>query len=121
MANFKDWFQNVRQKMQSNTGLTKFSRWIVNHKIIVISIFAVLMILSVVGNFFVKKESDVISYLDSDTVTKQGLATLQEEFGIIGDFSMGISYLNQDQVADIVGKIEKKNGSKSKLHIKKIP
>ncbi len=120
MANFKDWFQNLRQKMQSNTGLTKFSRWIVNHRAIVIGIFAVLMILAVVGNFFVKKESDVISYLDSDTVTKQGLATLQEEFGIIGDFSMGISYLNQDQVADIVGKIEKKNGSKSKLHIKKM-
>ena len=127
MANSNNWFQNLRQKMQSNTGLTKFSRWIVNHKIIVISIFAVLMILAVVGNFFVKKESDVISYLDSDTVTKQGLATLQEEFGIIGDFSMGISYLNEDQVTDIVEKIEKANKKvKVKgqtvpgLHIKKL-
>ena len=127
MANSNNWFQNLRQKMQSNTGLTKFSRWIVNHKIIVISIFAVLMILAVVGNFFVKKESDVISYLDSDTVTKQGLATLQKEFGIIGDFSMGISYLNEDQVTDIVEKIEQANKKvKVKgqtvpgLHIKKL-
>ena len=115
MANFKDWFQNVKQKMNSNAGLTKFSRWIVNHKIVVISIFVVLMALAVVGNMFVKKESDVISYLDNDTVTKQGLATLQDEFNIIGDFSMGISYLDKDQVADIIKDIEDwQSGLKSK-------
>ena len=102
MAKFKQWFENLKERTQSNKGLTKFSTWVVNHKVIIVSIFAVLMILAVVGNFFVKKESDVISYLDNDTVTKQGLATLQEEFNIIGDFSMGISYLNQDQVAKIV-------------------
>ena len=88
MASFKNWFENIKEKTKNNQALPKFSNWIVNHKVIVISIFAVLIVLAVVGNFFVKKESDVISYLDSDTVTKQGLATLQEEFNIIGDFSM---------------------------------
>ena len=114
MASFKEWFENLKEKSQSNKGLTKFSTWIVNHKIIIVSIFVALMILAVVGNFFVRKESDVISYLDSDTVTKQGLATLEEEFGIIGDFSMGISYLSKDQVADIVKQIEDENAKLDK-------
>ncbi len=109
MASLKNWFENVKEKAKNNQALPKFSNWIVNHKVIVISIFAVLMILAVVGNFFVKKESDVISYLDNDTVTKQGLATLQEEFNIIGDFSMGISYISLDQAKAIVRDIEKEN------------
>jgi len=109
MKKFKVWLNNIKEKKSRNQGLTKFSTWIVNHKAIVISIFAVLMVLAVVGNFFVKKESDVISYLDNETITKQGLATLEEEFNIIGDFSMGISYLNKDQVSKIVKDIEKKN------------
>ncbi|MCR4875457.1 MAG: MMPL family transporter [Clostridia bacterium] len=109
MASLKNWFENIKEKTQNNQALPKFSSWIVNHKVIVISIFAVLMILAVVGNFFVKKESDVISYLDNDTVTKQGLATLQEEFNIIGDFSMGISYVSLDQAKAIVRDIEKEN------------
>ncbi len=109
MAGLKNWFENIKEKTQNNQALSKFSSWIVNHKVIVISIFAVLMILAVVGNFFVKKESDVISYLDNDTVTKQGLATLQEEFNIIGDFSMGISYISLDQAKAIVRDIEKEN------------
>ena len=62
MAKFKEWFENIKAKTSSNKGLSTFATWIVNHKIIIVSIFAVLMILAVVGNFFVKKESDVISY-----------------------------------------------------------
>ena len=127
MANFKEWFENTKKKLNSEKGLTKFAEWITNHRIVIVSIFVALMILAVVGNFFVKKESDVISYLDSDTVTKQGLATLQEEFDIIGDFSIGISYLTQDQVAAIVKEIDSINTPDPKnypdakvLHIKKI-
>ena len=120
MAKFKQWFENLKERTQSNKGLTKFSTWVVNHKVIIVSIFAVLMILAVVGNFFVKKESDVISYLDNDTVTKQGLATLQEEFNIIGDFSIGISYLNQDQVAKIVNDIEDRQTNSGDLYINKM-
>ena len=127
MASFKENFENLKKKLSSEKGLTKFAEWITNHRIVIVSIFAVLMILAVVGNFFVKKESDVISYLDSDTVTKQGLATLQEEFGIIGDFSIGISYLSQDQVKEIVDEIDSINTpdpdndpDAQEIHIKKI-
>ena len=114
MANFKEWFENVKKKMNSEKGLTKFATWITSHKSIVIGIFVGLMILAVVGNFFVQKESDVISYLDDDTVTKQGLATLQEEFNIIGDFSMGISYLTESQVQSIVDEISTENAKLDK-------
>ena len=106
MTKFADWVKGIKEKSQSSKGLTKFSNWIVNHKVIVISIFLVLIVLAVVGNFFVQKESDVIAYLDNDTVTKQGLATLRSEYNIIGDFSIGISYLNKKQVNTIVQTIE---------------
>ncbi len=104
MAKFSDWLNKMKEKSQSSKGLTKFSEWIVNHKIVIISIFVVLIVLAVVGNFFVQKESDVIAYLDNDTITKRGLATLQEEYNIIGDFSIGISYLSQEQVETIVNR-----------------
>ena len=120
MTKIKEWFEKIKEKTQSNKGLTKFSTWIVNHKVIIISIFAALMVLAVVGNFFVKKESDVISYLDNETVTKQGLATLQEEFDIIGDFSMGLSYLNETQAKMIVNKITKRQDKMNDLYINKI-
>ena len=120
MTKIKEWFEKIKEKTQSNKGLTTFSTWIVNHKVIIISIFAALMVLAVVGNFFVKKESDVISYLDNETVTKQGLATLQEEFDIIGDFSMGLSYLNETQAKMIVNKITKRQDKMNDLYINKI-
>ena len=86
--------------------INNLSKWIVNHKVIIVCVFVLLLALSVVGNMFVKKESDVISYLDEDTQTIQGLTTLREEYGIIGDFSIAISHLSKEQVADILSVIQ---------------
>ena len=86
--------------------INNLSKWIVNHKVIIVCVFVLLLALSVVGNMFVKKESDVISYLDDETQTIQGLTTLREEYGIIGDFSIAISHLSKEQVADILSIIQ---------------
>ncbi len=104
MSKIKNLFKSKKDKHadRQNNALAKFSHFVMTHKTIILIVFVVLIIAAVIGNSFVKKQSDVISYLDNETVTKQGLATLQNNFNIIGDFSMGISYLNRDQVNDIV-------------------
>ncbi len=108
MSKITDLFKKKENQgeRKSEKALASFSHWVMTHKTIIISIFAVLMILAVVGNFFVHKQSDVISYLDNDTATKQGLANLQKEYNIIGDFSMGISYLSEEQMTELISKIQ---------------
>ena len=108
MSKITDLFKKKENQSErkSEKALASFSHWVMTHKTIIISIFAVLMILAVVGNFFVHKQSDVISYLDNETDTKQGLATLQKEFNIIGDFSMGVSYLSENQMTELITLIQ---------------
>lgn len=93
------------KKLDMGKILTKFSENLIKNKWIVIGVFIVLIIASFIGSSFVEKESDVISYLDDDTVTIQGLTYLQENFNIMGDFSMGISYTSEDQVRQIINLI----------------
>ena len=49
--------------------MIKLSKWIMSHKVAIVVVFAVLLVLAVVGNFFVDKESDLIAYLADDTDT----------------------------------------------------
>ena len=93
------------KKLDMGKILTKFSENLIKNKWIVIGVFIVLIIASFIGSSFVEKESDVISYLDDDTVTIQGLTYLQDNFNIMGDFSMGISYTSEDQVRQIINLI----------------
>lgn len=119
MSKIKDLFKSKKDKHadNQNNALAKFSHFVMTHKAAILIVFVVLIIAAVIGNTFVKKQSDVISYLDNDTVTKHGLATLQSNFNIIGDFSMGISYLTEDQVAEIVDIIsDAKDNTDSEYH-----
>ena len=70
------------KKLDMGKILTKFSENLIKNKWIVIGVFIVLIIASFIGSSFVEKESDVISYLDDDTITIQGLTYLQDNFNI---------------------------------------
>ena len=86
--------------------MAKFTRWILKYRYIVLGVLILLLALSVVGNMLVKKESDVLSYLDKDSDTVKGKEILNEQFSIVGDCTLGLSYLNKEEVADIIAKFE---------------
>ncbi|MDE6361606.1 MAG: MMPL family transporter, partial [Clostridia bacterium] len=80
----------------------KLSNWIMNHKVALVIIFSVLIVLSVVGVFFVQKESDLIVYLDKDSDTIVSKKILENEYDIIGDCNLAISYVTKDDVSEII-------------------
>lgn len=82
--------------------MIKLSKWIMSHKVAIVVVFAVLLVLAVVGNFFVDKESDLIAYLADDTDTIVAKSILENEYNIIGDCNVAVSYLSQKQVATLV-------------------
>lgn len=82
--------------------MAKFTRWILDHKVIILCVLVLLLALSVVGSMFVDKESDVLSYLDKESDTIQGKAILEQEFSIVGDCTLGVSYLSKEEVATVV-------------------
>ena len=86
--------------------MAKFTRWILKYRYIVLGVLILLLALSVVGNMLVKKESDVLSYLDKDSDTVKGKEILNEQFSIVGDCTLGLSYLNKEEVGDIIAKFE---------------
>ncbi len=82
--------------------MAQFTKWLLDHKVAVICVVILLMALSVVGWIFTDKESDVLSYLDDESDTVIGKQYLSDEYGIVGDTTIGISYLSQEDVATIV-------------------
>ena len=82
--------------------MAKFTKWLLEHKVIILCVLVLLMALSVVGWIFTEKESDVLSYLDEDSNTVIGKQYLAEQYGIVGDTTFGISYLGRDDVQTIV-------------------
>lgn len=82
--------------------MQKLSNWIMNHKVALVIIFSVLIVLSVVGVFFVQKESDLIAYLDKDSDTIVSKKILENEYDIIGDCNLAISYVTKDDVTNII-------------------
>lgn len=87
--------------------MIKLSKWIMSHKIALAVIFVVLLVLAIVGNFFVDKESDLIAYLADDTDTIVAKSILENEYDIIGDCNVAISYLSKDNVANLIKKFER--------------
>lgn len=86
--------------------MIKLSKWIMSHKVAIVVIFVVLLVLAIIGNFFVNKESDLIAYLADDTDTIVAKSILENEYNIIGDCNIAVSYLSQKQVATLVRLLE---------------
>ena len=86
--------------------MAKFTRWLLKYRYIVLGVLILLLALSVVGSMLVDKESDVLSYLDKDSDTVKGKEILNQEFSIVGDCTIGLSFLTKDEVAGIITKFE---------------
>ncbi len=86
--------------------MAKFTRWLLKYRYIVLGVLIILLALSVVGSMLVQKESDVLSYLDKDRDTVKGKEILNQQFSIVGDCTLGLSYLTKEDVAGIVAKFE---------------
>lgn len=84
----------------------KLSNWIMNHKLALVITFTVLIVLSVIGVFFVQKESDLIVYLDKDSDTIVSKKILENEYDIIGDCNLAISYATEKDVERIVSQFK---------------
>lgn len=86
--------------------MAKFTRWLLKYRYVVLGVLILLLALSVVGSMFVQKESDVLSYLDKDSDTVKGKEILNQEFSIVGDCTLGLSFLTKDEVQDIITQFE---------------
>lgn len=105
--------------------MAKFTRWLLKYRYIVLGVLILLLALSVVGSMLVDKESDVLSYLDKDSDTVRGKEILNQEFSIVGDCTIGLSYLTKEEVGEIISDFEnsgaigkatvEENGKKVKL------
>ena len=82
--------------------MASFTKWLLDHKVAVICVLVLLMALSVVGTILTDKESDVLSYLDPESDTSIGKQMLNEQYGIVGDTTIGISYLSREDIQRII-------------------
>lgn len=82
-----------------------------NHKVLILCVFVLLVALSIVGTMFVHKQGDVIAYLKDDTDTMIGKKVLEDEYGIIGDGAIAVSYLSETQVKTLIKKLDAFNES----------
>lgn len=62
--------------------MRKLGEFIVRHKIFIIIVFAVMVIPSIIGSFFVKTNYDMMSYLPDELDSVRGNNILSEEFGL---------------------------------------
>lgn len=88
--------------------MNKFAGFIVNHKLLIIIIFAIVLIGSVVGLLFVEKNSDIQSYLSDDSMTAKGRDALYNEFGILGEMSIAIKTENEEYLAEFLSQYDGK-------------
>lgn len=86
--------------------MAKFTRWLLKYRYIVLGVLILLLALSVVGSMLVEKESDVLSYLDKDSDTVKGKEILNSSFSIVGDCTIGLSFLTKDEVSEIIAAFE---------------
>lgn len=84
--------------------MDKISRFILKHKILILSVFIVLIALSVIGLGFVKTNSDITSYLPEDFMTQIGIEQLEDKFGIVGDTSIAVMNPDMDVLTEFVNR-----------------
>lgn len=89
--------------------MTRITKFILNHKAWIIAIFAVVIALSVVGVFFVEKNSDIQEYLPEDSLSSIGKTELSEKFGIKGEFSIAIKGASRDYLDSFTASLEGKD------------
>lgn len=90
--------------------MRKFAAFVINHKIIITIIFAVLTAVCAVGMFFVDVNYNDTDYLPEDSTIAQGLDKMYGEFGaggnatvMVSDVSIYQAYLYKEQIQAVDG------------------
>ena len=62
--------------------MDRYGRFIVKHRILVVAVFGFLLIPSLFGMAFTRKNYDILSYMPGDLNSRQGEEILQEKFNV---------------------------------------
>lgn len=95
---------------KENSLMLKICGFIVDKRNLFFLIYAILMIFSAVSRNWVKVENDLAAYLPSESETRIGLDTMEEEFITYGTCDIMIANISYDQALDIQKDIEKIEG-----------
>jgi len=91
--------------------MKKLSDFIIKYRIVILSVTAVLVALSIVGTVFVidgKINSDMLVYLPKDTATSDGIEFLKKNFDVEGDaFVVVEGKENDPELAESISKMKK--------------
>ena len=90
--------------------MKRLSNFIVKNRVAILIIVSILMLISGVAFFFVRINSDMISYLPSHKPTKQGIQFLVDNFGMQGDATLGINGMQESDVEKLVNEISQVKG-----------
>ena len=88
------------------------SNFIVKHKKSIIIFYALLIVLSIIGNNFVNINYGLSSYLPEELNSIEGKNILEDEFGIMGTGNVLIKSKDLNEIGDYVAEIEKVPGVK---------
>lgn len=96
--------------------MKKFSNFVIKYKVYILLIFAIVLVLSILGTVFLvveedKINSDMMSYFADDFDTKKGFDFLETNFNIRGDATIVVrGQENDPELTEKVEKIRKMTG-----------
>ncbi|MBO8423661.1 MAG: hypothetical protein IAB16_01370, partial [Firmicutes bacterium] len=93
--------------------MRKFSTFIVKQRLWITIVFALCMVASAVGAFFVEVNYADTVYLPSDSSLKQGLDTMYSEFGEGGNATVMLSGADIEEMMAFKSDVESVNGVSS--------
>lgn len=87
--------------------MKKISSIIVKGKWIIVSVFTILLGISIVGSFFVKINYNISDYLNDDTDTKIAIQIIEDEFGMTGNLQVMLSNIDIDEAKNVSKDLKK--------------
>ncbi len=97
--------------------MKKFASFIVNNRLVMVIIFAILTVASLVGMMFVDVNYDDTAYLPQDSITRQGLDAMYGEFGEGGNATVMLSHTDIEKAVEFKRTIEAIDGVASVIWI----
>lgn len=97
--------------------MKKLTRLIVNNKLVVVIIFAILTVVSVVCIPFVNINYDDTAYLPPESSLKQGLTAMYDDFGVGGNATMMVSNVKIADMVNMNVDLEKITGVKEMMWV----
>jgi predicted RND superfamily exporter protein len=97
--------------------MDRFGRFIVNHRIMVLIVSAILILPSLLGIAFTKSNYDILSYMPGELNSRQGEELLKEKFGVSGLGFIMVSNREKWEIMELKRKIGDIPGVESVLWI----